>query len=361
MQLKIRLSLCCWLALGAAAAITACVSLPPLPTADERAKPGKTRPSCHAAAIMPRRRRPTRGWPPRDRRPSASTCSSRPCASGSPAAAAPTRPAYWRGISASAKHCAEPTSTRLLDAEVSLARQPHRARMAADQCDFVRSDDAGRGAALLHAAGCGSRSRPARPIDGIRAEIAGRALRASAAPRCMQLRSQLLAALLRGARARRAPGCAQPAPIRSVRGWLELGAMAPRSRAAVAGQRCRWRRTGARSYPNHPALDILGQAFPPPLISAAPAAAIALLLPLSGPAAAQACDRARWLSERLLSAAGRGAAGSCTSTIPPRCRWPQALLRRTRSGSTLHRRSADARRCGRGGRRWALSRCRCWR
>jgi uncharacterized protein len=121
------------------------------------------------------------------------------------------------------------------------------------------------------------------PVEGIRAELSSERYTSADAQR-LQLRSQLLAALLR-ARARGvnlAPGTERD-PI--VRGWLELGATAEPSRAVSlnsAALAARWR---AR-YPNHPATAILAQAFPAPLGNAAPGSRLALLLPLTGPYAA---------------------------------------------------------------------------
>ncbi|HEY4975675.1 MAG TPA: penicillin-binding protein activator, partial [Steroidobacteraceae bacterium] len=76
-----------------------------------------------------------------------------------------------------------------------------------------------------------------------------------------------------------------PDPI--VRGWLELGAIATDTHGASLigeAEAASWR----AKYPNHPALEVLAQALPPPLVVAAPGGRIALLLPLTGPAAGQA-------------------------------------------------------------------------
>jgi outer membrane PBP1 activator LpoA protein len=124
-----------------------------------------------------------------------------------------------------------------------------------------------------------------RPIDGVRAEMAGERYSINASE-TTQMRSQLLAAL-RAARDRGVkldPG-SSPDPI--VRGWLELGTLATDARGVSlngAAESAAWR---AR-YPNHPALEILPQAIPAPLVSAAPGGRIALLLPLTGPAAGPA-------------------------------------------------------------------------
>jgi outer membrane PBP1 activator LpoA protein len=124
-----------------------------------------------------------------------------------------------------------------------------------------------------------------RPVDGVRAEIAAEGFAANAAERT-QLRTQLLAAL-RDAREHgvKLEAAASPDPI--VRGWLELGAIATEAHGASligAAEAADWR----AKYPNHPALEVLAQALPPPLVVAAPGARVALLLPLSGAASGQA-------------------------------------------------------------------------
>jgi outer membrane PBP1 activator LpoA protein len=124
-----------------------------------------------------------------------------------------------------------------------------------------------------------------RPVDGVRAEMAAEPFTANAAERT-QLRTQLLAAL-REAREHgvKLEAAASQDPI--VRGWLDLGAIATEyhgSSLVGEAEAASWR---AR-YPNHPALEVLAQALPPPLVVAAPGGRVALLLPLSGPAQAQA-------------------------------------------------------------------------
>jgi outer membrane PBP1 activator LpoA protein len=124
-----------------------------------------------------------------------------------------------------------------------------------------------------------------RPVDGVRAEMIGEGFAASPAERT-QLRSALLAAL-RDAREHgvKLEAAASPDPI--VRGWLELGAIATDTHGASLigeAEAASWR----AKYPNHPALEVLAQALPAPLVAARPGGRIALLLPLSGPAAAQA-------------------------------------------------------------------------
>jgi len=123
-----------------------------------------------------------------------------------------------------------------------------------------------------------------RPVQGIRAELD--AEQAAGSPAAEQpLRLQLLAALLQA----REHGVrldlrASRDPI--VRGWLALGATAAEpgsmslNGAALAA---RWH----SQYPDHPANSILAQAFPAPLVSAAPGTRVALLLPLTGAASPQ--------------------------------------------------------------------------
>lgn len=125
----------------------------------------------------------------------------------------------------------------------------------------------------------------ARPVDAVRAEIAAEGFAANAAERT-QLRTRLLAAL-RDAREHgvKLEPAASPDPI--VAGWLELGAIATEGHATSLigeAEAASWR----AKYPNHPALEVLSQALPPPLVTAATGGRIALLLPLSGAAAGQA-------------------------------------------------------------------------
>src|SRR6202163_565475 len=125
----------------------------------------------------------------------------------------------------------------------------------------------------------------ARPVDGVRAEMAAEGFTANAAERT-QLRSRLLAAL-RDAREHgvKLEAAASQDPI--VRGWLDLGAIATDTHGASLigeAEAAGWR----AKYPNHPALEVLAQALPPPLVVAAPGGRIALLLPLTGAASGQA-------------------------------------------------------------------------
>src|ERR1019366_6157757 len=100
------------------------------------------------------------------------------------------------------------------------------------------------------------------------------------------LRSQLLA-LLRAARDRGVKLDPEASHDPTVRGWLELGAIATQARGAsltAESDAARWR----AEYPNHPALEVLSQALPSPLPPTVIGTRIALLLPLTGPAAGQA-------------------------------------------------------------------------
>jgi uncharacterized protein len=125
----------------------------------------------------------------------------------------------------------------------------------------------------------------ARPVDGVRAEMAAEGFAANAAERT-QLRTGLLAAL-REAREHGVKLEAQASQDPIVRGWLELGAIAtaaPGASLIGEAEAASWR----AKYPDHPGLEVLAQALPPPLVVAAAGGRIALLLPLSGAAAAQA-------------------------------------------------------------------------
>jgi outer membrane PBP1 activator LpoA protein len=123
------------------------------------------------------------------------------------------------------------------------------------------------------------------PIDGIRAEMAAERFSLNSGE-TTQLRSQLLAGL-RAARDRGVKLDPAATSDQTVRGWLELGAIATDARGVSlsgAAEAEAWR----AKYPNHPALEMLPQAIPAPLVSAAPGGRVALLLPLTGAAASQA-------------------------------------------------------------------------
>jgi uncharacterized protein len=176
----------------------------------------------------------------------------------------------------------------LLDAETSLVA--NRAQEAWQKIGAI-SESAASGSA---AAGAPVRYyslkmrialAAARPVDGVRAEMAAEGFAANAAERT-QLRTGLLAAL-REAREHGVKLEAQASQDPIVRGWLELGAIAtaaPGASLIGAAEAASWR----AKYPDHPGLEVLAQALPPPLVVAAAGGRIALLLPLSGAAAAQA-------------------------------------------------------------------------
>jgi outer membrane PBP1 activator LpoA protein len=124
-----------------------------------------------------------------------------------------------------------------------------------------------------------------RPVDAVLAEMAGERFAASAAERT-GMRSQLLAAL-RDARDRGVKLDPEASRDPTVRGWLELGEIATQARGTsltADSEAARWR----AKYPNHPALDVLSQALPSALTPTVVGARVALLLPLTGPASAQA-------------------------------------------------------------------------
>src|SRR6185437_4127148 len=156
----------------------------------------------------------------------------------------------------------------------------------------------------------------ARPVDGIRAELAAEPHAPGEAQR-LQLRRTLLDELLQA----RARGVSLTAPAgvdQLVRGWLELGATAAPSRSLSlnsATLAARWR---AR-FPNHPAQAVLDQAFPAPLAVNAPGGRVALLLPLSGPYGVDGMMVRDGFLSALYQLPPRRAR-SCTFTTPPRCR-----------------------------------------
>ena len=125
----------------------------------------------------------------------------------------------------------------------------------------------------------------ARPLEGIRSEMAAERLLTTAAQRT-QLRHDLLTQL-RTARehgVKLEPEASQDA---TVRGWLELGAMASDGGGTsinAAIEAARWQ---AR-YPEHPATELLAAALPAPLPVSGRVHKIALLLPLTGQAAGYA-------------------------------------------------------------------------
>ncbi|MFO1400246.1 MAG: penicillin-binding protein activator [Steroidobacteraceae bacterium] len=126
----------------------------------------------------------------------------------------------------------------------------------------------------------------ARPVDAVRAEIA--AERFVTGDERTRLRRALLGEL-KGARERGVKLEPQASQDPTVRGWLDLGAMAvsaPSSSLTGAAEAAEWR---AR-YPGHPATELLAQALAAPLAGGGAGATrhVALLLPLTGRAAAAA-------------------------------------------------------------------------
>ena len=125
----------------------------------------------------------------------------------------------------------------------------------------------------------------ARPVDGVRAEIGAERLATDSIKRS-QLRAELLSQL-RQARARGVKLEPEASQDPTVRGWLDLGAIASSgSGASISGaaEAARWR---AR-YPEHPATELLAAALPAPLAVATRLRKVALLLPMTGQAAGYA-------------------------------------------------------------------------
>ncbi|HWG75954.1 MAG TPA: penicillin-binding protein activator [Steroidobacteraceae bacterium] len=166
----------------------------------------------------------------------------------------------------------------LLDAQVSY--QLHQAQLAWRQISALPAAVGAAAALDYYSLKMRIAFAAARPVDGIRAEIASEQYAGGDAQR-VQRRRALLDELLQ-ARARGVDLTTRPGTDMLIRGWLELGATAAPSRSLSlnsATLAARWR---AR-YPNHPGQTILDQAFPAPLAVSAPGAHVALLLPLSGP------------------------------------------------------------------------------
>ncbi len=278
MQLKTYFLRGRWLLMGAALLLSACLSLPPVAT------PGA--PESQSAAQLSRRGEHAR----------AASAYEALAANGAPdtrsqlllsaarewlAAARPADAARDLDAINAPAGSLQAYERALLGAEVSLGL--HRPQVAWRQIGAL--SPAGAPAVALEYYSLRMRIAFAAdlPVEGIHAEISSERYVAGNAQR-LQLRSQLLAALL-DARERGvslAPG-GERDPI--VRGWLELGATAAPSGAVSlnsAALAARWR---AR-YPDHPAGAILAQAFPAPLGSTAPGSRLALLLPLTGPNAA---------------------------------------------------------------------------
>ena len=127
----------------------------------------------------------------------------------------------------------------------------------------------------------------ARPVEGVRAELAAERL-TSDAGQLARLRESLLQGL-REARERGVKLEAEASQDPTIRGWLELGALAidpARGGASVgsAATASHWRAL----YPDHPATPLLPEALPAEMPVASRLHRIALLLPMSGPASGYA-------------------------------------------------------------------------
>jgi hypothetical protein len=119
-----------------------------------------------------------------------------------------------------------------------------------------------------------------RPVDAIRAEMAGERLSTDPAERSRQ-RQGLLAGL-RQLKERGVRLDAQPSTDPLVRGWLELAALSGSGHGAALGgsaEAARWR----VSFPDHPATELTREAFPAEIPVIGTVHQIALLLPLTGP------------------------------------------------------------------------------
>lgn len=177
---------------------------------------------------------------------------------------------------------AQATERGLLNAEGSL--DAGRGQEAWQRIAALPEPTAGPGASRFYLLKMRIALAAGRPVEAIQAEMAGEKLVGQAER--TGLRSQLLVQL-RDARDRGVKLEPQASQDPVVRGWLELGAIATQAHGAsltADSDAARWR---AR-YPNHPAQEILAQAFPSQLPTAAIGGRVALLLPLTGAAAAQA-------------------------------------------------------------------------
>jgi uncharacterized protein len=178
---------------------------------------------------------------------------------------------------------AQSTERSLLSAELSLATQ--HAQEAWQRIAALPEPTTEDGAQRFFLLKMRIAMAAGRPVDAVLAEMAGERQASSPAERT-GLRSQLLFAL-REARDRGVKLEPEASADATVRGWLELGAIATQARGAsltAQSEAARWR----AKYPNHPALEMLPQALPSPLAATAIGGSVALLLPLTGPAAAQA-------------------------------------------------------------------------
>jgi outer membrane PBP1 activator LpoA protein len=119
-----------------------------------------------------------------------------------------------------------------------------------------------------------------RPVDAIRAQIAGERLTTDPAERSRQ-RQGLLAGL-RQLKDRGVRLDVQPSTDPIVRGWLDLAALSVSGHGvalASPADAARWR----TSYPDHPATELTREAFPAEIPFTGAVHQIALLLPLTGP------------------------------------------------------------------------------
>jgi uncharacterized protein len=178
---------------------------------------------------------------------------------------------------------AQLTERRVIEADIDLANG--RAQQAWQKMSIL-AEPAGTPAAPQYFE---SRMRialaAARPVDGVGAEMGAERLAATDAERSA-LRAELLA-LLRAAReqgVKLEPAASQDP---TVRGWLDLGAIASYGGGASiygAIEAARWRST----YPGHPATELLAQALAVPLPVATRLHKLALVLPVTGQAAGYA-------------------------------------------------------------------------
>ena len=125
----------------------------------------------------------------------------------------------------------------------------------------------------------------ARPVEGVRAEMGAERL-ATADSERGALRTELLA-LLRAAREHGVKLEPEASLDPTIRGWLDLGAIASSGTgASISGavEAGRWR----VMYPGHPASELLATAVAAPFPIAAKFHKLALLLPVSGQAAGYA-------------------------------------------------------------------------
>jgi outer membrane PBP1 activator LpoA protein len=124
-----------------------------------------------------------------------------------------------------------------------------------------------------------------RPLEGVRSEMAAERLATTAAERT-QLRRELLTQL-RTARERGVKLDPEASQDGTVRGWLDLGAIASDTGGSSingAIEAARWR----AHYPDHPAAELLASALPAALPTSGRLHKIALLLPITGQASGYA-------------------------------------------------------------------------